>query len=193
MTVLMTLEVPGGTTAQYDRANAVMGVAEDGRLPRGLVVHTCAVTDDGILIIDVWDSPGSFEEFWRDRLSAALTEAGLDTATPQLSAVHSLVFGKGEEPNVLVLLHASGVTADQYDTLVARMPTLGDRENHPAVVHVAAIEPDGLHTVGVWDSEAASKEFAQSQLFPVIDNPHHFVLRFWRVHNYLRTQPPTET
>jgi hypothetical protein len=193
MTVLMTLEVPGGTTAQYDRANAVMGITGDADPPHGLVVHTCAVTDDGILIIDVWDSPGSFEEFWRDRLSAALAEVGLDTATPQLSPVHALILGKGKEPNVLVLLHASGVTADQYDTLVARMPTLGDRENHPAVFHVAAIEPDGLHTVGVWDSEAASKEFAQSQLFPVIDNPHHFVLRFWRVHNYLRAQPPGES
>ncbi len=44
MSVLMTLEVPGGTTAQYDRTIAAMGIAEDGGLPPGLIVHTCAVT-----------------------------------------------------------------------------------------------------------------------------------------------------
>jgi hypothetical protein len=193
MHVLMTLEVPGGTTAQYDRTNADLGIADDGDLPPGLVVHTCAVTDDGIVIVDVWDSADSLEDFARDRLSAALGEAGLGTATPRISAVHNLLFGAGKEPNVLVLLHASGVTADEYDALVARMPSYGGGgENHPAVIHVAAVEPDGLLTAGLWDSEAGYKEFAQSQLFPAIANLRHFVLRVWPVHHCLRAQPRTD-
>jgi hypothetical protein len=192
MHVLMTLEVPGGTTAQYDRTNADLGIADDGDLPPGLVVHTCAVTDDGIVIVDVWDSASSLEDFARERLSAALGEAGLGTATPRISAVHKLLFGTGEEPNVLVLLHASGVTADEYDALVARMPSYaGGGENHPAVIHVAAVEPDGLLTAGLWDSEAGYKEFAQTQLFPAIANLRHFVLRVWPVHHCLRAQPST--
>src|SRR5262245_45265090 len=193
MPVLMTLDVPGGTTAQYDRTNAVIGIAEDGDLPPGLVVRTCAVTDDGIVVVDVWDSASSLEEFARDRLGAALTEAGLATATPRISPVHNLLFGTGKEPNVLVLLHASGVTTDEYDALVARMPAYaGGGENHPAVIHVAAVDPDGLLTAGLWDSEAAYKEFARSQLFPVVANPHHFVLRVWPVHKCLRAQPRTD-
>src|SRR5262245_30610734 len=159
MPVLMTLEVPGGTTAQYDRTNAAIGIAAGRRLPPGLAVHTCAVTDDGIVVVDVWDSVNSLEDFARDRLSAALTEAGLGTAAPRISPVHKLLFGTGKEPNVLVLLHASGVTTDEYDALVARLPSYaGSGENHPAVVHVAALEPDGLHTAGLWASEAEYNE-----------------------------------
>jgi hypothetical protein len=188
MPVLMTLEVPGGTTAQYDHANALIGIAADG-LPPGLVVHTCAVTDDGIVVVDVWDSASSFEDFARDRLGAAFTEAGLSTGSPRISPIHSLLFGTGEEPNVLVLLLAYGVTADDYDALVARMPSYaGGGENHPAVMHVAAVEPDGLRTVGLWDSEAAYKEFAQSQLFPAVETLRHFVLRVWPVHSCFRAQ-----
>jgi hypothetical protein len=193
MPVLMTLEVPGGTTAQYDRTNAVVGIADDGDLPPGLVVHACAVTDDGIVIADLWDSATSLDEFARDRLGAALTEAGLATATPRISPVHALLFGTGKEPNVIVLLHSAGVTTDEYDALVARMPFhAGGGESHPAVIHVAAVEPDGLLTVGFWDSEEAYKDFAQSQLFPTIANPHHFVLRVWPVHSCLRARPGTD-
>jgi hypothetical protein len=193
MHVLMTVEVPGGTTAQYDRTNAVIGIAGEGDLPPGLVVHTCAVTDDGIVVLDVWDSASALEDFARDRLAAALAEGGLAGATPRISAVHKLLVGTGKEPNVLVLLHASGVTADEYDALVARMPSYaGGGENHPAVIHVAAVEPDGLLTAGLWDSEEAYKEFTQSQLFPAIANLRHFVLRVWPVHQCLRAQAPTD-
>jgi hypothetical protein len=190
MHVLMTIEVPGGTTAQYDRTNADLGIAGDGDLPAGLVAHTCAVTDDGIVVVDVWDSADSLEQFARDRLSAALAESGLGAATPRISAVHNLLFGTGREPNVLVLLHAAGVTADEYDALLARLPSYaGDGENHPAVIHVAAVEEDGLLTAGLWDSEAAYKEFAQTQLFPAIAHLRHFVLRVWPVHHCLLARP----
>ena len=193
MPVLMTLEVPGGTTAQYDRTNTIIGIAEDDDLPPGLVVHTCAATDDGIVVVDVWDSASSLEAFARDRLDAALAETGLAGVTPRISPVHKLLFGTGKEPNVLVLLHAAGVTTAEYDALVARLPSYaGGGENHPAVIHVAALEPDGLHTAGLWDSEEAYKEFAQSQLFPAIASLRHFVLRVWPVHSCLSAQPRTD-
>jgi hypothetical protein len=191
MSVLMTLEVPGGTTAQYDRTIAVAGMGEGRDLPPGLILHTCAVTDDGIVVVDVWDAESFLDDFGRDRLSPALT-AGLATATPRVSPVHRLLHGKGEEPNVLVLLHAAGVMADEYDALVARLPSYaGSGENHPAVIHVAAVEEDGLLTVGLWDSEAAYKEFAQRELFPAIASLRHFVLRVWPVHRCLRGERRT--
>jgi hypothetical protein len=190
MAVLMTLEVPGGTTAQYDRANEIIGIAGDHDAPSGLIVHACAVTDDGIVVVDVWDSVNTLDEFAQDRLGPAFAEAGMPAATPHISPVHELVFGTGEEPNVLVLLHTTGGTAEEYDTLVARMPShAGTGESHPAVIHVAAAEPDGMHVASLWDSEDAYREFAERQLFPAIDNPRHFVLRIWPVHNCLRAQP----
>ena len=104
--------------------------------------------------------------------------------------MHRLLFGMGKEPNVLVLLHAAGVSTDEYDGLVGKMPTYaGSGENHPSVMHVAASEPEGLYTAGLWDSEPAYKEYAQTQLLPVITSLRHFVLRVWPVHNCLRSRP----
>ena len=142
------------------------------------------------MIADVWDSVSSLDEFAQDRLGAAFAEAGMPAAVPRISPVHHLVFGTGTVPNVLVLLNVSGLTTDEYDALVARMPShAGGGENHPAVVIVAAEDPDGFRIAGLWDSEAAYMEFAQSQLLPQVDDLRHFVLRVWPVYNCLRAQP----
>ena len=143
MAVLMTLEVPGGTTAHVRPANEILGIAGEQDAPPGLIVHTCAVTDDGIVIVDVWHSLSSLDDFAHNRLAAAFAEAGMPgprrtshRARPDLR--------HRQQPNVLVLLHAPGLTAEAYDAIVARMPSHADGgESHPAVMHVAAAEPDG--------------------------------------------------
>src|SRR4051812_48769327 len=84
MAVLMTLELPGGTTAPYDRTNELLGIAGERDAPAGLVVHTCAVTDDGVVIVDVWDSLSSLEEFAATRLGAAFAQAGMPAGTPHI-------------------------------------------------------------------------------------------------------------
>ena len=168
MAVLMTLEVPGGTTAKYDRTNEILGIVGERDAPPGLVTHVCGITDDGILVADVWESIGALDDFARNRLGAALAEAGMPDAEPQVSPVHNLLFGAGKESNVLVLIDMAGFTTDLYDAIVAKMPAhVGRGENHPAVMHVAAVETDGhLRVVDLWDSEAAFGGFAQSQIGP---------------------------
>ena len=76
MPVLMTLEVGGATTAQYDRWKELAGLAADDVAP-GLIGHVCAVTDDGILIAQVWESQTVLDEFVSDHLAPALAEAGM--------------------------------------------------------------------------------------------------------------------
>jgi len=168
MAVLMTLEVPGGTTAQYDRANEILGIAGDHDAPPGLITHTCGVTDDGIIAVDVWESLSALDDFFRNRLAAALDRAGMPEATPDTSPVHNMLFGAGRESNVLVLIDMPGFTTDFYDAIVATMPAhVGSGENHPAVMHVAALEPDGhLRVADLWDSEEAFGEFAKTQVGP---------------------------
>ncbi len=191
MAVLMTLEVPGGTTAQYDRANEILGIAGEHDAPPGLITHVCGVTDDGIVVVDVWDSVSSLDDFARNRLGAALAEAEMPEAKPHTSPVHNLLFGAGKESNVLVLIDLPGFTTDAYDALVAKMPAhVGSGENHPAVMHVAALEPDGhLRVADLWDSEAAYREFLESQIGPAAGGPLHFVLRIWPVYNRIHAQP----
>ena len=187
MSVLMTLEIPGGTTAMYDRANAILGITGDGDAPAGLITHVCAVTDDGIVIVDVWDSIRSLDDFARGRLAAAFTKVGMPETTPHVTTVHNLVFGAGKEANVLTILEVSGLTLEEYDAVVERMPShLDPATTHPAVMHVATAEPEGLfRAVGLWDSEDVYRTFVQTELAPAIDRARHFVLRVWPVYKRL--------
>jgi hypothetical protein len=168
MAVLMTLVVPGGTTAQYDRTNEILGIAGERDAPPGLVTHVCGVTDDGIVVVDVWESIAALDDFARNRLGAALAQAGMPDATPVTSPVHNLLFGAGKESNVLVLIDMAGLTAEAYDAIIAAMPAhIGSGEQHPAVMHVAALEPNGdIRVADLWDSEAAFGEFAETQIGP---------------------------
>ena len=184
MAVLMTLEVQGGTTAQYDRTNEILGIAGENDAPSGLVVHVCAVTDDGIVVADVWDSVGSLDSFARDRLGPALADVGMSDGTIRTMPVHELLFGTGTEPNVLVLLEAPGLTTDEYDAIVAKMPShAGGSETYPAVMLAATEEPEGFRIAALWDSEAAYMEFATRELLPAVGDPRHFVLRAWPVYS----------
>ena len=57
---------------QYEHLDKV--IAED---PDGLILHTAAKTDGGMLIIDVWDSKEANERFERETLLPALHGAGV--------------------------------------------------------------------------------------------------------------------
>ncbi len=191
MAVLMTLDIPGGTVAAYDRAREVLDLEGEDGTPPGLITHVCAVTDEGIVIVEAWDSVASLDHFAHDRLAAAFAEAGMPEATPQVSPVHALFFGAGKESNVLVLLDPPGFTPDEYEAVTARMPAhAGGGVNHPSVLHVAALEPDGhLRFVNLWDSEAAYREFIEGQLAPAVGDPRYFVVRLWPVHDCLHVRP----
>ena len=58
MAIVMVLEVPGASTEQYDQVNEAIGVYSSADAPDGLISHVCAVTDKGLVICDVWSSPG---------------------------------------------------------------------------------------------------------------------------------------
>jgi len=190
MAVVMTLEVAGGTTAQYDRTNEILGIAGEEGAPPGLISHVCAVTDDGIVVVDVWDSVGSLDEFMHDRLSVALAEAGMPPTAPRVSPVHDFFYGTGKEPNMLVLLRLPHATTDAYDDLVAKLPShAGNGAHHPSVVYVAAAEPDAVLVAALWESEPAYMEFWKRELLPHVDNPRYFVLRVWPVHACLLARP----
>ena len=77
MAVLMMLELPGATPEQYDRANEILGIAGDEDAPDGLISHAAGLTDDGMVIVDVWDSAESLEGFFEERaVEDAMKQAG---------------------------------------------------------------------------------------------------------------------
>ena len=70
----MTAVIPASAD-MYDAMNREMGVSDDN-LPKGLIAHYAAPTNDGMLIFDVWESKGDFEEF-----AASLLGPAMETVT----------------------------------------------------------------------------------------------------------------
>jgi hypothetical protein len=138
MAVLMLLEVPGGTLGQYDRANELMGISGEDDAPEGLVSHVAAVTEDGIVIADVWESEAALETFFEERAGTALAEAGLPEAQPRIAQVHNHIpQGAGTDSGVLVYIEIDQLSPDQYDQMIDRRDgcPLGRREPSCGLAH----------------------------------------------------------
>ena len=167
MSVLMTLEVPGGTIEQYERANEIMGIAGDDDAPDGLLYHVAGLSDDGIVIADVWRSEEDFERFFSELAAPALAEVGMPEAQPAYAQVHNHTDGTGSEPGTLVIIDVDDFTPDMYDQMAANMEAHAEGNSHPAVTHIAAVKPNGsIVVVDVWESPEAFAAFAQSQIAP---------------------------
>jgi len=68
---------------------------------------------------------------------------------------------------VAMFMHWSGLTAGQYDALVARL----DRDANPAageILHLAALTDEGLEVCDVWLTEQAFHGFLEHRLMPVV-------------------------
>ena len=168
MAVLMVMEVPGGTTDQYEKVNEIMGIAGDDDAPDGLIQHVAAKSDDGVVVVDVWESQEALDRFFEERLGAALQQAGLGSdSPPQMLPVHNRMTGKGSEPNLLILIDADGLSTDQYDQMAARMPAHADGgSDGPWFAHTAAKGDGGIVVADVWDSAESFGKFAEEQIGP---------------------------
>jgi hypothetical protein len=64
--------MPGAGMETYDRVNETMNIESDP--PPGLICHTASQTDDGMVIVDVWESQEAAGRFEEERLLPALRE-----------------------------------------------------------------------------------------------------------------------
>jgi hypothetical protein len=90
MSVMMLLKIQGGTLEQYDQATKEVfdGTLTPSILPEGLLSHVCVKTDDGIKVIDVWESQANFEAFGA-KLAPALQRAHISETQPKYYEVHN--------------------------------------------------------------------------------------------------------
>jgi hypothetical protein len=70
MAIAVIQDFPGGTTGQYDEISEKMGLAAN-ELPDGAISHWVAETDDGMRVVDVWESQAAFDTFAQERLGPA--------------------------------------------------------------------------------------------------------------------------
>jgi hypothetical protein len=193
MPILMIMELDGATAEEYDRVDQLIGGLTPENAPAGLISHAVAVTDTGLMVADVWESPEDLRRFFDERLDAAITEAGLPRAEPRIVPVHNHIEGRGEESAALVLIELDGFTTDDYDALTGEMEAhAGDGSAHPAVAHVVGATEDGLVVVDIWESGQAFAKFGETELAPRMgDRMAGMQPRVSQVHNHVRVKAPT--
>jgi hypothetical protein len=76
MATIMSMRWDGVTEEQYDAVMEKLGLDEDP--PDGGMFHLAGSTDDGIRVIDVWESEEQFKQFMEDRLAAVTQEVGME-------------------------------------------------------------------------------------------------------------------
>ena len=88
MAVVLLIEVPGGTIEQYD--SVVRQLEEGGgHLGEGQTFHVSGPTDDGFMVVDVWNSRVDFDRFIQGRLGEAIQAAGVPEPQVREIPVHN--------------------------------------------------------------------------------------------------------
>ena len=96
MAVVVVLDIPGMTQAQYEQsAERVAGRPGPVKTPAdwpvaGLLSHTAAPTDNGWLVVDVWESEEAFQEF-SETIIPILQELGVSGVQPRVYPVYNVV------------------------------------------------------------------------------------------------------
>lgn len=77
MAVAIEMTFKGATLDQYDQVIEKMGLKPEGPGAPGGLFHWVTKTDDGIKVVDVWESKEVFEKFAQDEIGPFTQEVGL--------------------------------------------------------------------------------------------------------------------
>ena len=75
MPIVMNMEWPGVTRAQYDQTLAL--VRWETETPMGAKFHVASFDDKGLRVTDVWDSAEDFNRFVEPRLMPGVQQVGI--------------------------------------------------------------------------------------------------------------------
>jgi hypothetical protein len=82
MAVAVEMNFSGATLEQYDQVMNTMGLTAGGATPPGAISHWVAKTDDGLRVVDVWESREAFDQFAAEQIGPATLAAGF-TGPPE--------------------------------------------------------------------------------------------------------------
>jgi hypothetical protein len=91
MAVAIEMDFKGATIEQYDEVMKLMSLDDGTRQsPPGALFHWVTKTDDGIRVVDVWESMEAFEKFAEEEIGPYTQQVGIP-APPEtrVSAVHN--------------------------------------------------------------------------------------------------------
>lgn len=173
MAVLVIADIPGATVEQYEAVSRAIGFRDPGfEPPEGLISHTAGVDEDGVLIVDEWESAEDFQRLM-ERAVPAMQEIGVPPMEPRILPVHNSSPGRGQDARIIVLIETPDFGTKEYDEVIPHMESHAGDRSHPAVSHTAAAAGDGLVVVDVWDSPEAFGRFAETELGPAAAQAGH--------------------
>jgi hypothetical protein len=76
MATVMTMHWPEVTKEKYDQVRR--DVNWEGDVPKGAKFHVAWFGDDGLRVVDLWDSREDFEAFVQQRLTPGVQRAGIE-------------------------------------------------------------------------------------------------------------------
>jgi hypothetical protein len=89
MATAVLLSWAGVTREQYDEVLEKLGLDADP--PAGGLFHIAGVTDDGLRVVDVWESAEAFQRFVGERLTPAVQAVGIETQPDaELVEIHNV-------------------------------------------------------------------------------------------------------
>jgi hypothetical protein len=77
MAIAVQMDFTGATLEQYDQVIEKMGLTPHGPGAPGGISHWVAKTEDGIRVVDVWETKEQFERFAQDQIVPYAREAGV--------------------------------------------------------------------------------------------------------------------
>lgn len=75
MPTVMLMEWAGVSQNQYNQTMKALDL--DTNPPAGGIFHVAGFTEGTLRVLDIWESQQAFEQFQRDRLTAAVQKAGI--------------------------------------------------------------------------------------------------------------------
>ena len=87
MAVGLIMDFEGGTLDQYDEVVEKMELG--GKAPPGAIFHWAAKTDDGVRVVDVWESQDAFDKFAEEKIGPITAEVGLSEPKVTPHEVHN--------------------------------------------------------------------------------------------------------
>jgi hypothetical protein len=79
--VAIEMNFKGATLDQYDRIREKTGLTPNGATPPGAIAHWVAATDEGLHIVDVWESQEAFDKYAEDVINPYSAEVGMTDPT----------------------------------------------------------------------------------------------------------------
>ena len=89
--VIMRFNVGSGDegVALYEKANALIMPIVRARHP-GLVLHLCSKTDNGLVLVDVWEDGGQWQAMIADpEVAAGMQEVGMPQPEVEIISLHN--------------------------------------------------------------------------------------------------------